>query len=219
MQPINQDLYQFSTYIKPIDLSFHQYLLLTDEPILFHTGNVQQATALVPQLKEVLGDRPLKYIFVSHFESDECGGLSIILENFPEAKTICSEITARQLGGFGYTTELIIKKPGEKLSSNSYDLKFITYPSEMHLWDGLLVIENKRNIFFSSDLMVGPGEAIGTTIDSDWNTEINSISHQQLPDPEKLNQLKKDLSMLSPEFVATGHGPCIKLKRSVNNND
>ncbi|EHQ88953.1 hypothetical protein DesyoDRAFT_1829 [Desulfosporosinus youngiae DSM 17734] len=35
MQRIEQDLYQFSTYIPPIDLSFHQYLLTADEPILF----------------------------------------------------------------------------------------------------------------------------------------------------------------------------------------
>lgn len=38
-----QDLHQFSTHISQINLSFHQYLLSTDEPILIHTGNVKQA--------------------------------------------------------------------------------------------------------------------------------------------------------------------------------
>ena len=53
--------------------------------------------------------------FVSHFESDECGGLSLLLKNFPQVKTICSEITARQLIGFGITDKVIVKKAGEKL--------------------------------------------------------------------------------------------------------
>jgi flavorubredoxin len=212
MQRIEQDLYQFSKYIPPIDLSFHQYLLMADDPILFHTGNAQQAADLIPQLKAALDGKTLKYIFVSHFEADECGGLSLILGSFPEAKTICSEVTARQLSGFGYKNEVIIKKPGEKLSSDSYELEFISYPSEMHLWEGLLAMENKRGIFFSSDLMIRPGEANGTIVDSNWNTEINNIRPGQVPDLERLSQLQKALVQLSPRLVATGHGPCLRLK-------
>jgi flavorubredoxin len=212
MPRIEQDLYQFSTYIPQIDLSFHQYLLTANESILFHTGNVQQATALIPQLRAALSGKILKYIFVSHFEADECGGLSLIADNFPEAKTICSEVTARQLGGFGYKNEVITKKPGEKLISDSYELEFISYPSEMHLWEGLLVIENQRGIFFSSDLMIRRGEANGTIVDSDWNTEINNIRPDQVPDPERLSQLQKTLAQKSPSFVAAGHGPCLRLK-------
>ena len=56
--------------------TFHQYLLLTDEPLLVHTGSVQQAEALIPKLKDILKDKILKYIFISHFESDECRALS-----------------------------------------------------------------------------------------------------------------------------------------------
>jgi flavorubredoxin len=212
MTRVEQDLYQFSTYIPPIDLSFHQYLLATDEPILFHTGNAQQAASLIPQLKAALNGKTLKYVFVSHFEADECGGLSLILGNFPGAMTICSEVTARQLSGFGYRNEVIIKNPGEKLNSNWYQLEFIGYPSEMHLWEGLLVIENQRGIFFSSDLMIRHGEANGTILNSDWNTEIDNIRQDQVPDPERLGKLRKNLAQLSPGFVATGHGPCLRLK-------
>lgn len=38
-----KDLYQFSTYIPQINLSFNQYMLLAEEPILIHTGNMKQA--------------------------------------------------------------------------------------------------------------------------------------------------------------------------------
>jgi len=213
MSIINQDLHQFSTYIQPINLSFHQYLLATDEPLLLHTGNIIQATALVPQLKAILNDKKLKYIFISHFEADECGGLSHILEHFPEAIPICSETTARQLSGFGIVNKVIIKKPGEKLSTGAYELEFFSYPSEMHLWEGLLAMENQRGIFFSSDLMIRFGEASGTIVKSNWHTELNNIHQEQVPDPTRRAQLQQTLIQLNPKFVATGHGPCLKLSK------
>ena len=211
MSIIDQDLHQFSTYIPPINLSFHQYLLSTDEPLLLHTGNVQQAVALVPQLKAILNSKTLKYIFVSHFEADECGGLSHILEHFPDAKPICSEVTARQLSGFGLANEFITMNPGERLTTNDYELEFFSYPSEMHLWEGLLVMENRRGIFFSSDLMMRFGEANGTIVESNWHTEITNIRSEQVPDPERRAQLQQSLMKLEPRFVATGHGPCLKI--------
>ncbi|KZL88980.1 MBL fold metallo-hydrolase [Clostridium magnum] len=211
MSIIYNDLHQFSNYIPPIDLTFHQYLLLTDEPVLVHTGSIQQAEALIPQLKSTLNGRALKYIFISHFESDECGGLSLILKHFTEAKPVCSEVTARQLSGFGITNDVIIKKPGEKLIAGDSELEFISYLSEMHLWEGLLLIENKRGIFFSSDLMFRLGKADGSVIDGNWKEEVSNISHMQVPDPDKRLELQQTLEKLNPKFIATGHGPCIRL--------
>jgi flavorubredoxin len=210
MSLIYENLHQFSSYVAPINLSFHQYLLMADEPVLVHTGNIQQAEALIPQLKAVLGGRQLKYIFISHFESDECGGLSIILKNFPEARPICSEVTARQLSGFGITNDIIVKKAGEKLSLGDHELEFISYPSEMHLWEGLLLMENKLEIFFSSDLVFRLGEANGSVIEGNWQEEVNSITPEQVSDPERRAKLQKTLAQLNPKFVAVGHGSCLK---------
>ncbi|MDF2615165.1 MAG: fold metallo-hydrolase [Clostridia bacterium] len=211
MTTIYDSLYQFSTYIPPINLSFHQYLLLMDEPLLIHTGNIQQAKALIPQLKAALNDKTLKHIFISHFESDECGGLSLILKHFPEARPVCSEITGRQLSGFGITDDVTIKKPGEKLIIGDSELEFISYFSEMHLWEGLLLMENNRGIFFSSDLMFRLGKAGGSVIDGNWQDEVNSINSMQIPDPEKKLLLQETLKKINPKFIATGHGPCIRL--------
>ena len=192
MAIIYDDLYQFNSYVPPINLSFNQYLLLTEEPVLVHTGSIDQAERLIPQLKEVLGDKKLKYVFVSHFESDECGGLSLLLKNFPEATTICSEITARQLMGFGITNAAIIKKPGEKLISSDYELEFIGYPSEMHLWEGILLVENKRGIFFSSDLIFGMGDSNGEIIDGNWQKEVDAITLEQIPSTERKSKGSAD---------------------------
>lgn len=210
MSLIYEDLHQFSSYVAPIDLSFHQYLLLANDPVLVHTGNVQQAETLIPQLKSVLGNKKLEYIFISHFESDECGGLSVILKHFPEAKPICSEVTARQLTGFGITNNAVVKNPGEKLDLGSHELEFISYPSEMHLWEGLLLMENKQGIFFSSDLVFRLGKVNGSVIRGNWQVEVDSITSEQVSDPERKAKLQQALVQLNPKFAAVGHGPCLK---------
>jgi hypothetical protein len=58
--------------------------------------------------------------------------------------------------------------------------------------------------------MIRFGEANKTIVESDWETEINSIRPDQIPDPERLIQLQQTLRQLKPKFVATGHGPCLK---------
>jgi flavorubredoxin len=206
-----QALHQFSTYMPQIDLSFHQYLLLAEEPLLVHTGNMKHTEAMIPDLEVALQGKDLKYIFISHFESDECGGLSLILNHFPKAIPVCSQTTAQQLMGFGLINEAIVKKPGEKLETNDYELEFFSYPSEMHLGEGLLAIENRRGIFFSSDLMMSFGKEIGTVKESNWQNEVNNIMQEQVPDAKRLLELKQRLLQLNPSFVATGHGPCLKV--------
>jgi flavorubredoxin len=211
MTTIYNDLHQFTEFIEPANLSLHQYLLLAEEPILVHTGTVSNAQNLVPQIKQLLGDKQLKYILVSHFEQDECGCLSILVKEFPGVKTICSETTARQLYGFGITYNIEIKKPGEKFIGKDYEFEFVEYPSEMHLWNGLLFAENKRGIFFSSDLMFSFGKIHGETIESNWQEAVKTSGIDWIPGETQKEKLVKDLLALSPKFIATGHGPCIKL--------
>lgn len=205
------NLFMFNTYNQYINLSFNQFLLLGEEPVLMHTGSCQMAGELVPKLKDILGDRKLSYIFVSHFESDECGGLSLILKHFPEAKTICSAVTARQLAGFGIPCEVITKSPGDTLSLKGLNLEFISYPSEMHLWEGLLVFETEKGLLFSSDLFIRMGKVTDAIISSSLEEEVNNIAAHQIPDPAEYKTMQETLSKLPVKYIVPGHGPVLKL--------
>ncbi len=211
MTQIYKELYQFTHVMQPIKLSMHQYLLLTEEPVLVQTGSVRQTRETLPQIKQLLGGKTIKYILVSHFESDECGGLSLVMEEYPDAVTICSEVTARQLMGFGITNKFETKKPGDKFLGKDFEFDIISYPSEMHMWEGILFVENKRVIFFSSDLMFGMGENHGQVVENTWSEAIKSSGVENIPDQEMQNKLIQDLKLLNPKFVASGHGPCIKI--------
>lgn len=208
---IFDNLYMFNTYNEHIDLSFNQYLLLGEEPILIHTGSYQITEELIPKLKSVLGNKNLSYIFISHFESDECGGLTLLLKYFPESICICSAITARQLAGFGINVKVKVVVPEESLSLAGANLNFISYPSEMHLWEGLIVFETDQGLLFSSDLFIRMGKVVNTVVDSNLKDEVSQIAKHQIPNPSALRTLQNTLSNLSIKYIVPGHGPVLEL--------
>lgn len=209
---VSEQIYMFNTYIEKINLSFNQYLLTGQESILVHTGSFQQAAELLPLLKRTLNGKPLAYVFISHFESDECGGLSLILEHYPHVKVICSQITARQLGGFGISCELRAVNSKDVLHIGEYEFEFISYPSEMHLWEGLLAFERKQGILFSSDLFMRPGSLVNPVAEAKWAEEVDKISLRHVPSPEAKEVLQNTLRDLPVQAVALGHGPFLKAK-------
>lgn len=208
---IFDDLMMFTSYNEHINLSFNQFLILGEEPILIHTGNYEMAEELVPLLKEALGGKQLSYIFVSHFESDECGGLSLLLEYFRTAKTICSSVTARQLTGFGYNHDIIVKSPAEILNLKASSFKFISYPSEMHLWEGLLAFEEKQGLLFSSDLFIRMGKVSNAIVDANLKVEVDKIAEHQIPSTASLKTMQEAVSSLPVKYIVPGHGPVLKL--------
>ncbi|MGE5509591.1 MAG: hypothetical protein ACM3RP_14070 [Chitinophagales bacterium] len=206
-----EGLFMFNSYVAPIDLSFNQFLLLGPEPLLVHTGTAAQADELAPQLERALGGRRLAYIFISHFESDECGGLSRLLGRFPGAKPLCGAVTARQLAGFGITGDAVVKAPGEKQPGEGLNLQFLPYPSEAHLWEGLLAYEAQRGILFSGDLFTRRGRVGQPLAVSRWAEEVGAITEAQIPSPSARQALQGELARVPVRFVASGHGPVLEV--------
>ena len=212
MKEITKNLYQFSVYIPPMDFTIHQYLLDTDPAVLFAAGTVQQAEAILPDLKKVLGEKPLKYVFVSHMESDEAAGVFVLQKEWPDLKVICGELTARELPGYGYKGTVIAKHGGDELKDGGLDLQLIDYPSEVHLQDGLVVFEKNTEIFYSADLFLRFGNGVGNVIDASWEDEVNAIGEERVPNEKMLSHLQDDLKKIKPAFAAVGHGFCLNFR-------
>ncbi len=208
---VMDNIYLFNSYIDAIDLSFNQFLVITPNPILIHTGTIDRTEVLLPKIKEVLGNRPLEYVFISHFESDECGGLALLKNYYPEIKAICSQITARQLMGFGISSNIAVVNPQDKMKIGDSLFEFISYPSEMHLWEGLMAFETKQQILYSSDIFTRAGKIDNPIINSNIHEEIKNIDLQKVPSHEALERMKEDISTLQIKYLMPGHGPCVKL--------
>ena len=65
--------------------SFNQYLIVDDEPLLFHTGPRKMFPLVREAVASVLPVERLRYIAFSHVEADECGSLNEWLAVAPQS--------------------------------------------------------------------------------------------------------------------------------------
>ena len=80
--------------ILPGGFSFNQYLVLDEQPLLFHTGPRGLFPLVSEAVAAVMPIERLRYVGLSHFEADECGSLNEFLAKAPAAVPVCSQIAA-----------------------------------------------------------------------------------------------------------------------------
>lgn len=194
-------------------MPMHQYLLATEPSVMFATGSFGQAEWILPEVSHILGDRPLKYLFLSHFESDECGGIRLFKKKFPKLTILCSGFMAKELPGFGYCGRVIVGEEGDGFEDGEVSFKFFRYPAEVHLRDGLLCYERNSGVFYSSDLMYRKMVSKENIVEDTWDSEVDAIDSIRVPDSVRRERLKEELRLISPNIVAVGHGACVKCVR------
>lgn len=74
--------------------SFNQYLIVDDEPLLFHTGPRKMFPLVQEAVATVLAIEKLRYIAFSHVEADECGSLNEWLAAAPQSVPLCGSVAA-----------------------------------------------------------------------------------------------------------------------------
>src|SRR6187551_1412122 len=74
--------------------SFNQYLIVDDEPLLFHTGPRKMFPLVREAVASVLPVERLRYIAFSHVEADECGSLNEWLGAAPQSVPLCGTVAA-----------------------------------------------------------------------------------------------------------------------------
>ncbi|MDO8691275.1 MAG: MBL fold metallo-hydrolase, partial [Dehalococcoidia bacterium] len=141
IDPILEGVYRIATFDEKVGISFNQYIILDDKPALMHTGSATIFEGVLAALKGVVKPEDLAYAFISHFEADECGSLTRFLEVAKGMSAVCPAVTGRQLQGFGLCRSPLVKQAGETLDLGKRRLRFLSYPSEMHLWEGLIAYE------------------------------------------------------------------------------
>ncbi|HEU4619589.1 MAG TPA: MBL fold metallo-hydrolase, partial [Gammaproteobacteria bacterium] len=79
--------------------NFNQYLILDDEPMVFHAGPRRLFPLVSEAVASVVPLERLRYVAYSHFEADECGALNAFLAAAPDAEPVCGRIAAMVSGG------------------------------------------------------------------------------------------------------------------------
>jgi len=140
------------------DFSFNQYLVLDDEPLLFHTGQRQLFPWVSEAIRHVMPLDRLKYVGLSHFEADECGALNLFLNAAPQAVPICSEIAAMtSVADYAERAPRALGD-GEEFSTGSRTFRWYYTPHVPHAWECGLLMETTHGTFFCGDLFTQGGK-------------------------------------------------------------
>src|SRR5687767_15669742 len=78
----------------PGGFSFNQYLIVDDDPLLFHTGLRRMFPLVRDAVASVIPVDRLRYLAFSHFAADECGALNEFLAIAPQSEPLCSRVAA-----------------------------------------------------------------------------------------------------------------------------
>ena len=206
--------YRISTFDDKIGITFNQYLLLDDKPTLMHTGAAPIFNEVIEAISKVARPQDLAYVFVSHFEADECGSIVRFQEVAPGLVPVCPAVTARQLSGFGLCQKALAMKPGDSLDLSlnlgQRRLRFLAYPSEMHLWEGLIAYEETDRVLFTSDLFIRRGQPEKPLVDGK-RAEFQDIPAMSIPSPEGRQACLESIKVLDIRIMALGHGPAVQI--------
>jgi len=207
---IAEGIYRIHT---PIDLpdgrgfSFNQYLLVDDEPLLFHTGG----RALFPLVSEAIGAvlpiERLRHVAFSHTEADECGALNLLLAAAPAAAPLCSRVAA-MIGSDGFDRPARVLADGERLALGRHTVQWFDTPHVPHGWDCGLLMDTTTRTFFCGDLFTQGGDGAEALTEADilgpseaFRAPLDYFAHA----PQTAATLER-LAREQPRTLACMHG-------------
>lgn len=204
-------IYQLSTYVEPADLRFNQYLIVADEPLLFHCGQRQLFPAVRAALGKVMAVERLRWVSYGHFEADESGAMNDWLGAAPSA---C--VAVGTLGCMLSAGDLAIRPPRALGDEEVMDLggkrvRYIPTPHVPHCWDAGLLYEETTGTLLCGDLFTqaGNGAAITTGDIVAPAFELEDRYHATALTPATAPTIRR-LAALKPGTLGLMHGPVFR---------
>jgi flavorubredoxin len=188
--------------------SFNQYLIVDDEPLLFHTGLRKMFPLVREAVASVLPVEKLRYIAFSHVEADECGALNEWLGAAPKSVPLCGAV-----GAMVSVNDLADRAPramadGELLSLGSHSVRWFDMPHLPHAWDCGFLREELTSTLFCGDLFTQGGADLPPTTESDilgpsegFRQAMDYFSHTK-----NARALLEKLASTKPATLACMHG-------------
>jgi flavorubredoxin len=141
----------------PGGFTYSSYLIVDDEPLLFHTGLRRIFPLVREAVASVIPVERLRYISFSHVESDESGSLNQWLAAAPNAVPLCGRLAAR------IQVEDMADRPpramaeGETVSLGVHSVKWLDAPHVPHAWECGFMFEAHTGTLLCSDLFTQAG--------------------------------------------------------------
>ena len=152
---IESGIYRVSTSFPPDPktppgFTFNQFLIVDDEPLLFHTG----MRRLFPQIRDaiarVMPIERLRWIAFSHHECDEDGSLAEWLDAAPSAAPLGGVMTAMYSVEDSTDRPIRVLADGESIAIGKRRVQWLDTPHVPHGWDAGMLFEQTTRTLLTS---------------------------------------------------------------------
>lgn len=193
----------------PGGLTFNQYLLTGDEPLLFHTGARQLFPLVSDAVAQVVDVDRLRWISFGHVESDESGAMNHWLEAAPG-----SEVLFNGLGCMVSLNDLcdrppVVADPESPRDIGGHVVRTVATPHVPHGWEAQVIFDETTGTLFCGDLFTRVGEWPALVHDTDLvqpALDAEDVFGATALTPETAPTIRR-LADLEPRTLALMHGP------------
>jgi len=209
---IADGIFRLSTFVPdiapPAGFTFNQFLILGDEPLLFHTGLRKMFPLTHAAVGRLMPPERLSWITFGHFEADECGAMNEWLAVAPRA-----QLAHGHTGCMVSLNDMADRAPRVLADGETVDLgggkrvRYIDTPHTPHGWDAGVLYEESTHTLMCGDLFtqLGNGPALTET-----DIVAPAIAAEDLFKYSSLNPnmgaTVRKLSSLAPRTLAVMHG-------------
>ena len=209
---IASGIYRISTPVSlegvPGGFTFNQYLVVDEEPLLFHTGPRRLFPEVRNAVATVLPVERLRWIGLSHVEADECGSLNQWLAAAPHAAPLCGQVAAMVSIG-----DLADRAPraladGETLSLGTRRVTWLDTPHLPHAWECGFLHESHTRTLLCGDLFTQGGSDLPPITDSDILGASEAFRHRMdyFSHTKNAPAMLERLAATAPTTLACMHG-------------
>lgn len=192
----------------PGGFSFNQYLILDDQPLLFHTGPRKMFPLVREAVESLIPVDSLRFIALSHFEADECGSLNEWLASARQSVPLCGQIVAMvSVDDFADRPARALAH-GETLSLGKHSVKWLDAAHLPHGWETGYLMDTSTQTLFCGDLFTQGGSDVPALTESDilepseaFRKPMDYFSHST-----NTMALIENLAQEHPETLACMHG-------------
>jgi flavorubredoxin len=210
---IASGIYRLSTFVPevapPAGFTFNQFLVLGDEPLLFHTGLRKMFPLTRAAVARLIPPERLRWIAFGHYEADECGAMNEWLAVAPQAT-----LAHGQIGCMVSLNDMADRTPRALNDGETIDLgggkrvRYLDTPHTPHGWDAGVLYEESTGALMCGDLFTqlgdGPalteGDIVGPAIAAEDLFKYSCLA-------PGMGTTIRGLAKLAPRTLAIMHGP------------
>jgi len=192
--------------------SFNQYLIVDEEPLLFHAGLRRMFPLVREAVASVMPVEKLRYIAFSHVEADECGSINEWLAVAPQSEPVCGAVAAMVS-----ISDMADRPPkaladSETLSLGKHTMRWFDTPHLPHAWECGFMMEETTGTLMCGDLFTQGGSKCPAVTEDDilgpseaFRAKMDYFSHTK-----NARTMIERLASTNPATLACMHGSAWK---------